>query len=1208
MEQASVSAPAFTREKNIVVSGTTAPGAEITVYDNDTAVSTAKANSAGSWSVQTALAEPLGTFSYHFLRAEITGAGFDQPVYTGECLVTYDSRTAEASKIYMYNTDPYHKVRETVFDFTDPSTTVPHYTFDMSYPTFSFKVEVAGNANVSKVTVVTVNNLGERTYIPTTYQNGYWVGSHDFDSFTVPAKVGATVTVEGADTLPELPKIDEEKAAEEFNAVSEAIVDTIVENFDIKVDDEDADDDVIDASMTYEEDGETLTAANITVSGGDLDSTVTAQTLESEGYIRIDSDSGDLWMLCNASEDGSKCEITYVDLEARARMVQKITLPEGPEKIAMIISPMALSPESGIMPTALPAWFNPLYLWDIMAPMIDGIKDTSTLMHSYLPALNGCYGNLNMMLKRCSSLINARCDDGTFKLSPGDYESIYNEIATINGESYKKYMKGYNLIINSKNDVFWLSVGQSLLSMIPMPGFVESPWPNVVMYFVQNLGMSVAGKYALTSTLNQVDIIMNDLRGYFDECNALSNSIVSRYKDCNPKKEPEDDPPFKEAQGEHDPSGVVYEAVPSNRLEGVKATIYYLDDGKEVPWNAADFDQINPQITGAAGYYRWDVPAGNWLVRFEKEGYKPADTSLSPEAQGNETNKGWLPVPPPQFDIDVAMVSTAAPTVLRSAAYTDWVQVDFSQYMDIESVTAAIKADLGEDVGYDIVPLNAEEDESGEHTYASSFAVKPREGELEGTVSVTVAAGAENYAGKALAADYASGELEPSVRPESIGHPATGKAAVGADSVIKITLEPGISGAVLEVENLAEELLRVDTAQVTTGEDGRTVIKVHGLTPGLGYIRVTDTASGLTEDIPVAVSLLQPVTARLENGTVLTDGMTIPQGSRVILETASEGAQIRYTLNDTCPCTPEALTYTGPITITSDTVLRAASLLDGEYSATIRMELHVSAAVYQPSASETVTVESSANGTVTAEPASAGEGQTVTVTVTPDEGYITKSVTVTTASGGSVAVERTDTDKWTFTMPSGAVTVKASFATPGEIFRDLDDGAWYRNDAAWAVNVGVILGVDDDKFAPGGQTTRAQAAAMLYRLAGSPEVTDTSGFSDVPEGAWYSDAVAWASSAGIVKGFSEDIFGPGKLVTREQLAAMLWRFAKEPAASETALEGFADADSVSAYARDAVRWAVEAGVIVGDNDRLSPKANALRIQVAAMLHRFMTEN
>lgn len=154
-------------------------------------------------------------------------------------------------------------------------------------------------------------------------------------------------------------------------------------------------------------------------------------------------------------------------------------------------------------------------------------------------------------------------------------------------------------------------------------------------------------------------------------------------------------------------------------------------------------------------------------------------------------------------------------------------------------------------------------------------------------------------------------------------------------------------------------------------------------------------------------------------------------------------------------------------------------------------------------------------------------------------------------------------------------------------------------------DTGLMNGTGETEFSPSLSATRGMIVTILYRLAGSPAVTAASGFTDVAPGAYYADAVAWAAANGIVNGYGNDTFGPNDNVTREQFAAILWRYADSPAASGT-LDGFTDAGQISNYAVDAMHWAVEQGVVNGKgNGVLDPKGSAVRAEAAAMLMRYL---
>lgn len=175
-------------------------------------------------------------------------------------------------------------------------------------------------------------------------------------------------------------------------------------------------------------------------------------------------------------------------------------------------------------------------------------------------------------------------------------------------------------------------------------------------------------------------------------------------------------------------------------------------------------------------------------------------------------------------------------------------------------------------------------------------------------------------------------------------------------------------------------------------------------------------------------------------------------------------------------------------------------------------------------------------------------------------------------------------------------------------FGDVKSGDWFYNDVKYVYEKGMMAGTAADVFAPNATTTRAMIVTILYRLEGSPAVTGTSAFVDVPAGQWYTDAVNWAAANQIVKGTSATTFAPNDSITREQMAAILYRYAQYKGYDVTKkadLSGYSDNGQVSAYAKDALAWANAAKLINGvTNTTLAPQGNATRAQVSAILHRF----
>ena len=256
-----------------------------------------------------------------------------------------------------------------------------------------------------------------------------------------------------------------------------------------------------------------------------------------------------------------------------------------------------------------------------------------------------------------------------------------------------------------------------------------------------------------------------------------------------------------------------------------------------------------------------------------------------------------------------------------------------------------------------------------------------------------------------------------------------------------------------------------------------------------------------------------------------------------------------------------------------------------------------------------ITVEATQGGTVTADPTAAKAGATVTLTPVPDRGYQVGAVAVTDRFGDPVAVTEQADGTYTFTMPNGQVTVTVTFAETPLPFTDVMEGDWFYDAVVYAYETGLMDGVGDNLFAPNSQTTRAQLVTILYRLAGQPAVSGDLPFPDVESGTWYTDAVAWAAQNGIVNGVSDTEFAPGDDISREQLAAILYRYAAcqgYDVSQRADLSGFGDASSISGYAQEALSWAHAQGLVLGFEDgSLRPQGTASRAQIAAVLMRFL---
>ncbi len=193
--------------------------------------------------------------------------------------------------------------------------------------------------------------------------------------------------------------------------------------------------------------------------------------------------------------------------------------------------------------------------------------------------------------------------------------------------------------------------------------------------------------------------------------------------------------------------------------------------------------------------------------------------------------------------------------------------------------------------------------------------------------------------------------------------------------------------------------------------------------------------------------------------------------------------------------------------------------------------------------------------------------------------------------------------------PSAPVTPAKPAAPVGLPFADVSGSDWFYNDVRYVYEKGIMDGTGADRFSPNAPLTRAMIVTILYRMAGSPSVSGSSDFTDVAAGKWFAKAVAWAAANGIVNGYGSGLFGPNDPVTREQLAAILYRYAVYGGMTAVTLEenlgSFADTAQLSAYAIQAMNWAVGQGLINGSGSNLVPKAQATRAQVAAIIHRYL---
>lgn len=243
----------------------------------------------------------------------------------------------------------------------------------------------------------------------------------------------------------------------------------------------------------------------------------------------------------------------------------------------------------------------------------------------------------------------------------------------------------------------------------------------------------------------------------------------------------------------------------------------------------------------------------------------------------------------------------------------------------------------------------------------------------------------------------------------------------------------------------------------------------------------------------------------------------------------------------------------------------------------------------------------------------AAQGDRVTLSVLPEAGYELASLTAVDQKNRTLALTDAGDGRYTFIMPGSRVTVRAVFRAKDtgsayESFSDLKADAWYHDGVDYALRNGLMNGYSDSRFGPNDPISRAVVVTILWRMAGSPAANNAEDFTDVQTSAWYASAVRWAAETGVVNGYADGRFGTDDPVTREQLAAMLYRYAvlqgyDVSVGENTNILSYDDVFSVSQWAMGTLQWACGSGLMQGNGANLLPKESATRAQMAAILMR-----
>lgn len=387
----------------------------------------------------------------------------------------------------------------------------------------------------------------------------------------------------------------------------------------------------------------------------------------------------------------------------------------------------------------------------------------------------------------------------------------------------------------------------------------------------------------------------------------------------------------------YDPSGFVYEAIPSNRIEGVKATCFYKDINEDingevkenaVVWDAEEYGQVNPQYTNKEGYYRWDVPEGLWQVKYEKEGYETAFSD-------------WLPVPPPQLEVNIGLTKNKLPEIKSIHAYKDGIMIEFSEYMmpSLLNPENIMVSQNGTYISGYLLMLNEESSyENEDIKFASKVRFVPQTPFSSGEVTILVSNQVRSYTGNRMQENFQQTfDIESEINAINVAEEYTIFLGDEGSLTVEILPADASKGKILRVESGSPAIVDVNEGRYTIGDDGLVEVRLWGGLPGSTTVFFSIEGYDVSAHTNITVKLddmaiCEPPIASIPSESFVTSG------TQVSFTCATEKASIYYTIDGSCPCdfTESAILYDGtPVTITNDITIMAIATAQGMYQSEV---------------------------------------------------------------------------------------------------------------------------------------------------------------------------------------------------------------------------------------------------------------------------------
>lgn len=966
----SLDVPTKASNPTIAIRGKATSDSEVLVYDNETFVGKTYSSFSGDWSMKLSLVKPY-THSLHDIYGEIVTKD-GKRLLTETKTVDYDQSYVDLSKITMvYNGS------SIVFDQLNGKTSANSYSYVPGTDNFTFIADFTDNdtAKTSSVNIKVLDSDGSIRTLEAQYNapTKNWVATTKYsDSGKLP--VNATAEFE-------LSVTESGFCEEAYNDQIASLANGV--NHMIDVFDTD-----VSLTTTIDEEGyfEGILSyrdqnMNYSIKYLDYDSVYNQVMYEKQFMVsRIDDDKI-CWRI-ETSDTITEC----IMVDFKEKMAVLFTLRDADiyskTKENIRICRQINNPHGW----AAYGWRAEYYDGSLFAKGLGWIGNVMDFM-GVLDYLN-VRGDLSMMFdnrvkyaddfskrnENITALYNATCADGTSRLYTYQKRMAMDEQGYLISwysnfdEKYENYISQYinAFLWNMAGFAASCGVGKLIGKAVKFLNRGGRALTNWYRRWVNREAYHTVAEDGITNAVNIAynggsQVIGEVVHPAFYDFNGvkdalwnwsseealkitksyleLENKIKRAYKECPKREEPEDNPNKNDGGNNNfptpptvpsvDPSGYVYEAVPSNRIKGVTATAYYMQqtedmygDITETPsiWDAVPFGQENPLLTDEKGMYAWDVPQGMWQVKFEKDGYET-------------TQSEWLPVPPPQLEVNIAMTQAKQPEVKNVHAYNDGVTIEFDKFMLPSTLTYGnITVSQNGKVVEGIISFTDKESNASGDSYCSKVEFVPKSELANGEATLFVSKAVKSYANINMSEDFTQTfTIEPRITEISVSD--TIDVPCGSTVSIEASVLPlaASQNKTVTIENLCSAIASVsaDTAEVS--DKGTIYFDIEGLIIGVGSAIISvdgyDCSKKITINVTEAMAKTAAPTASIASGT------EVEKGTQVTLSTATEGATIYYTTDGSCPCDPAtAQVYDGtPITINETVTIKAMAAKEGMY-------------------------------------------------------------------------------------------------------------------------------------------------------------------------------------------------------------------------------------------------------------------------------------